>query len=375
MVYRSKVALVSLEYGEGGVGGSVRRIAYNLRHNSREPHVITVTTSRSNIDRFDEGFHVHKYGPFTGNLKSVPAKELRRFLNFITHLEKRYKYDLFHIFTLFPAGYLVGKFCKVRGKPCIINARGDDCDRDLANDSIRDKIKGFGDEHTYVFMNSRMKDNFLCLFNKGMKERIATSCFVIPNSIDPSLFTDYNTKRKGPERITIGTVGEFRRGKGLPYLLEAFRTFRGKTEGCDAQLEIIGYFRESHYKERIMEYIRKTGLDESVKITGKIPHENMLGYLSNLDIFVLPSNEEGSSNALLEAMYAGCACIATDVYGNREIVTTDDEGILVQRENPSAITAALSSLCDPQKRKMMGRCAKRRIRDAFLPEHEIKRWC
>jgi uncharacterized protein (TIRG00374 family) len=80
-------------------------------------------------------------------------------------------------------------------------------------------------------------------------------------------------------------------------------------------------------------------------------HVHFLGYqpdaarhLGALDCFVLPSLSEGSPNALLEAMAAGCPIVATRVGGVTELVTDGQEALLVEPGAPRALAAAIVSL-------------------------------
>ncbi|MGR9117665.1 MAG: glycosyltransferase, partial [Gammaproteobacteria bacterium] len=60
-----------------------------------------------------------------------------------------------------------------------------------------------------------------------------------------------------------------------------------------------------------------------------------------LDIFVLPSQAEGISNTILEAMASGLPVVATDVGGNSELVVQGETGFLVEQQNPSQLAECL----------------------------------
>jgi len=73
--------------------------------------------------------------------------------------------------------------------------------------------------------------------------------------------------------------------------------------------------------------------------------------LPALDIFVLASHEEGSSNALLEAMASGLSVIATDVGGNRESLAEGEFGILVPAKDPEALADAIKTVLSTSETK------------------------
>ena len=87
------------------------------------------------------------------------------------------------------------------------------------------------------------------------------------------------------------------------------------------------------------------------------------------DIFVLPSHEEGFSNALLEAMAAELAVIATAVGGNLDAVVDEETGILVHARDPRALAAAVTRLAaDPALRRRLAGAARHRVGQRFSLE-------
>jgi glycosyltransferase involved in cell wall biosynthesis len=97
--------------------------------------------------------------------------------------------------------------------------------------------------------------------------------------------------------------------------------------------------------------------------------------LATGDIFVLPSHEEGFSNALLEAMAAKLAVIATAVGGNLDAVVGGESGILVRPRDPRALAAALTRLAhDPTLRRRLAEAARRRVEQRFSLEKCVARY-
>jgi glycosyltransferase involved in cell wall biosynthesis len=81
--------------------------------------------------------------------------------------------------------------------------------------------------------------------------------------------------------------------------------------------------------------------------------------LSGIDIFVLPSLIEGTSNALLQAMACGRAIICSDIPGNRELVTNNRESIIVEPQDQNGLCKAIISLAsDEMLRNRLGSNAK-----------------
>jgi glycosyltransferase involved in cell wall biosynthesis len=88
--------------------------------------------------------------------------------------------------------------------------------------------------------------------------------------------------------------------------------------------------------------------------------------LPQFDIFALPSQAEGISNTLLEAMACGCAPVATDVGGNPELVEPGANGLLVPAQDSAALAAALAQLVDePAERQRLAEASLVRVRSQF----------
>ena len=81
--------------------------------------------------------------------------------------------------------------------------------------------------------------------------------------------------------------------------------------------------------------------------------------LAATQIFVLSTHWEGMPLALVEAMTAGCACIATDVLGVREIIEHGRTGLLVPPGDAPALATALQRLLqDAAFAEQLGRTAR-----------------
>jgi glycosyltransferase involved in cell wall biosynthesis len=113
------------------------------------------------------------------------------------------------------------------------------------------------------------------------------------------------------------------------------------------------------------------GLNETVLFLGARSDIPVLNRL--FDLFVLSSREEACPMALLEAMAAGRAVVATHVGGTPEVVTHDVEGLLVPPDDPEALARALLMLLkDPARRTAMGTAAHQRVATQFTHERMVR---
>lgn len=88
--------------------------------------------------------------------------------------------------------------------------------------------------------------------------------------------------------------------------------------------------------------------------------------LHSIDVYCLPSLWEGLSIALLEAMAMGKPIVATPTDGTKEVITHDNDGLLIPFSQPQALADALSRLReDPVLRKECGMHARQLVAQRF----------
>ncbi len=134
--------------------------------------------------------------------------------------------------------------------------------------------------------------------------------------------------------------------KGYSYLLDAFQHVRDRIE---AELWILG---EGEQKESIEDQIKDLDLGSDVSLLGF--RENPFKFMAAADVFVLSSLWEGFGNVIVEAMACGTPVVSTDCpHGPGEIITHEENGLLVEPGNAEALSEALLRLLrdqDLQKR-------------------------
>jgi glycosyltransferase involved in cell wall biosynthesis len=190
---------------------------------------------------------------------------------------------------------------------------------------------------------------------------IAKKSQVIPTGIDPTPYhrtvTDHKTN------VTVTYVGRLESVKGVDDFVAA--TVPLKKEFPELHIQVIGWYKDAH------PLVSKYGVD--VEFTGL--REDIPVILGSTDIFVLPSYSEGLSNALMEAMASSCACIASDVGGNRFLIHNGVSGLLFPAGDREALAAHVRRLLkDPAKRRDLGVAARKRIDDVFSWESVGKQY-
>lgn len=165
--------------------------------------------------------------------------------------------------------------------------------------------------------------------------------------------------------IVIGTLGRLTEIKGQDDLVEAFVTVRKLVD--NPWLLLVG---DGEEREMLLAQAERLGVADRLILAGW--RQDIYAVLGAMDIFALPSHNEGMGKALVEAMYAGLPCVATRVGGVPELVS-DDVGLLVEASSPPALAEALCQLArDPERRRRMGEAGRLRAADYSVEQMVIK---
>ncbi len=187
----------------------------------------------------------------------------------------------------------------------------------------------------------------------------------IDNGIDaksfyPTLPADDAKKMLGLSGKTVLLfVGRLAAQKSIPTVIAALAQAR---QDCpDLHLVLVG---EGPQHEALQAQVRELHLTQSVTFAGL--NDDVHPFFNAADIFVLPSQVEGISNALLEAMSAGLACVASAVGGNPEVLDHGQCGVLLPVGAVDAWARVIAELGNqPQRRKILGEAARQRILEHY----------
>ncbi len=139
-----------------------------------------------------------------------------------------------------------------------------------------------------------------------------------------------------------------------------------------AYLLLAGKPLDSGYAAHLHCLCSDLGLVDRVHFLG--PVEDVPALHAELDLFVLPSLNEGCPVALLEAMASGLACIAARNPGSQDIIEHKRSGLLVPPGNPEQLARAINTLIDsPGERARLGAAAHARFRAHYTIEQEAAR--
>ncbi len=178
----------------------------------------------------------------------------------------------------------------------------------------------------------------------------------IPNGVDTTLFCPARLQEELRHSLQIASgpvlvfSGRLDPEKRIDMLLSAWKDIRTTLPG--ATLLLVGDGSDSEKLKKLA--------TPGVIFTGRV--DDVLPYLQAADIFILPSETEGLSNSLLEAMSTGLAVISTNVGGSSDVVVDGETGKIIPINDIHALKQAILSLCaDPVERKRLGQHAREKI--------------
>ncbi len=160
-----------------------------------------------------------------------------------------------------------------------------------------------------------------------------------------------------PEILYLGRFGE---RKGIFDLIEAvkplYESHAGLQIWCGGDGEI----------ERVRSLVASHGMSERFHVLGWVDADKRATLLRQCRIFVLPSYAEGLPVAILEAMGAGLAILATRVGGIPEMLADGAYGILVEPGDVDGLRQALQRLlADAGTRERLGMAARKRFLQVY----------
>jgi glycosyltransferase involved in cell wall biosynthesis len=214
-----------------------------------------------------------------------------------------------------------------------------------------------------IAVSDKIKDEMIV---KGIPEK---KIQVVNNGIDLERFREEKKPKKirkefcfTNNEFIIGTIGNLNREKGHFYLIEAAKII--VRNFSNVKFLIIG---DGNLKKKLSSQVNKYGLKNKFFFTGY--RSDIPELLSIIDIFILPSINEGLPMVLLEAMAAKKPIIATRVGAVPKVIDNNLNGILVNARNSSELAIAISKIIkNPSKGEKMARNALQKVKFEFSSE-------
>ncbi|TAM42777.1 glycosyltransferase family 1 protein [bacterium] len=217
-----------------------------------------------------------------------------------------------------------------------------------------------------IAISSQVKEHLLLDFKLDEKK-----ISVINNGIDTASFGDFSTREKIRRELgvndgyLVGIIARLSDVKGHTYLIQAMREVIKSYPR--AKLLIVG---EGKTGETLAGQVNDLGIKDNVLF---IPEARNTGdILSAMDVFVMPSLQEGLGLALMEAMAQGLAVVGSSVGGIKTLIQDKENGLLVEAADSAGLAGAIIKLLgDNPLRLGLGKNAREFIMENFSKERMV----
>ena len=192
-------------------------------------------------------------------------------------------------------------------------------------------------------------------------EEIRSHSTILPNPVSVACYASPVSRRR------IVTVGRLHPQKNQTMLIRAFAVFLEKHP--EYTLSIYG---EGELGRELRALASDLGIEEHVLFHGNIEHIHQ--EIADAEMFILSSDYEGLSNALLEAMMMGLPCISTACEGSTDVIQSGKNGILTPVGDEAALLSAMDLLADNEEIRREIAINARKSGEAFRKETVTQKW-
>lgn len=357
-----RILLVTMHYAPS-MGGLEKQSAALCQELVRRGHTVRVLTERlpgTESDEVRDGIAVHR-------VPALPNTRRARFAAFgaaaVAYAARhRAAFDLVHVQQILPPAAAIASALLLIRRPIVVTNHGSG---QFGGVKLMQRLplgpaalKLLGRRTTCVALTEEMQGE---MRDAGMGE-----ARLIPNGIAlPPLPTE---QERASSRIRLGISGRvilfvarLEPGKDVELLTRAFTKVR---DDLECSLVIVGDGPEA---ERLREMAAGTRFASDIHFVGR--SDDVRSYLAAADVFALATHSEGLSMALLEALGAGLPTVASDVGGNRQVISDASLGRLTAPGDVDAFAAALKGfLIEPVGARATGLKARAHVERFFSVE-------
>ncbi|MBF0421607.1 MAG: TIGR03088 family PEP-CTERM/XrtA system glycosyltransferase [Magnetococcales bacterium] len=338
----------------GGLESVLVSLINHLPWDRFEHHVIALTRCgqlKNRIQRSD----VHFY-----DLEKQHGKDWWVWFR-LWKLLRQIRPDLIHSFNIATLEGAVSAF--FAGRPVVVHA-----------EHGRDSYDPKGENRTYILLRrilNPLVDTFICVsrdLHSWLRERVhipERKIRLIVNGIDTQHFAP-GSKTLPPRpgfadeaHFIIGTVGRLWPIKDQANLIRAL-ALMGERDPLALNRSRVVLLGDGPQRRELEQLAQNLGVFDQLWITGW--RDDVAQLLHCFDLFVLPSQAEGTPLTILEAMASGLPVVATNVGGVADVIQDEKTGTLVPPQDSEALMEAiLRHLHNPHWSRQLGTAARQQV--------------
>jgi glycosyltransferase involved in cell wall biosynthesis len=340
-------------------------------------HYFFVTVDNTGLPRRDnyEGFDIHR-------ITDGPKKhgELALWWNLYRTLKPlKNQFDIIHASGATYRNSGVGIVGKLLGKKSLTIVSMAHNDLYHIGRTRIGKVQSFLLDHVdrYVSLSRQITDEIRSLSLDQAK------AVEIPQGVNTERFRPANAHERAqlrgtltlPERPIALYAGVFDTRKNVEWLVHTW--IKHRRLFADWCLLLVGPTsrdeRDKGLREKLRAVVQQEGMERDIHFSDFSPR--LQDYYRAADLFILPSQNEGLPNVVLEAMSCGLPCIVTRISGTDDLINHGDSGMLFAVNDQQSFIDGITPLISSQeRRKKMGDLATTKIRTRFSSEISAERY-
>ncbi len=350
-----KIACLISEYlpSIGGAQVCIHNIAVELK--KKNDHMVVITTTPEYIAQ-NYGYEVVRISKWFLKFLKVPLLGKVLLWNCIGKLQRKYRFDIWHVTVGYPLGAYAVPFFKRKKIPCVLRCTGEDIQIHkglsygyrLAPAVDRIVRKTYPLYDRLVALTESVKTEYKEL---GIPDdRIC----IIPNGVSLRLFSRKENRDEIKKRLglygktVLLTVGRNHPKKGydlIPDILSKISDDDNDIlwivigKGCSG-INTSGLSEEMGKKLILIEEI-EAGAESTY---AEIPSHKLIEYYLAADLFVFPSYIETFGMVLVEANAAGLPVVTSDAPGCRDVIKDGYNGLLAEIGNNKIFAEKISHI-------------------------------
>jgi glycogen(starch) synthase len=343
------------------LGGSEVLATKLLRALAARGYEFTVVTSHDYLDLPDEaqyhGIPVYRY-PFRKALANGDITELMNARQRVAQLKETWAPRLIHLNAVGPSALF--NLCSAGAHPVreLVTLHT------LHGEFAHAQMAG----HDTLLKDTLSSANWVSCVSAAVLQdarkcvaRITDSSSVIYNGIESPSIQRKPLIFEAPRLLCLGRLID---AKGFDLALNAFSSLTNRYP--HARLIIAG---DGPMRPVLQELASKLCLKDRVEFKGWVAPDIVPELINIATVVVMPSRREGLPLVGIQAAQMARPVVATRAGGLPEIVVHEKTGVLVEREDVSALAQGIAFLLDhPDQARRMGEAARRRAREMFSLE-------
>lgn len=242
---------------------------------------------------------------------------------------------------------LIGNIWKIRYRiPHITQAIGSDVNYYLPKMKNQWSVRNWENNVSAVICNSQALSNSLNLLKLNLP-----NVYTIYRGVDISKFNTSDKRYPDNEKSKIsflylggdvgGKIGQIGNSKGAKTMLDAWKIL---IENQNRNNAVLFFGGPNSINKEIKKYITNLRNPQSVKLLGLVRPDELMKLYKQADVVVIPSENEGLPNVLLEAMSTGCLVVANNVGGIPEVINSGINGFLNIENSTEGLFNILDSI-------------------------------